>query len=74
MIDIRAKFDKEYRTQYKGEVEFLRSSGIRYTFVKDVEGISTYKYSKTSELFYALAVFYERLDRGGPDSGETCKH
>ena len=51
-------FDKEYSTQYPLEMKFLLSKGIKYTFVKDVNGITTYKYSKTSKLFEALAVFY----------------
>lgn len=58
MVIIRAKFDKEYSTQYKKEVEYLESKGILYTFVKNVNNISTYKYQKTSELFSALMSFY----------------
>ena len=58
MIIIRAKFDKEYSTQYKKEVEYLESNGILYTFVKNVNNISTYKYTKTPELFQALVSFY----------------
>ncbi len=59
MIEIeRVKFDKEYSTQYKKEVEYLDSLGIRYTFVKNISNISTYKYTKTPELFKALESFY----------------
>lgn len=54
----RKKFDKEYSTQWKQEVEYLSSIGIRYTFVKNIENISTYKYTKTSRLFKALESFY----------------
>jgi hypothetical protein len=54
----RVKFDKEYSTQYKKEVEYLESFGIRYTFVKNIQNISTYKYKKTPELFKALELFY----------------
>jgi hypothetical protein len=68
------KFDKEYSTQFKDEVEYLKSIGIRYTFVKDISGISTYKYTRTPALFYALASFYEGLDRGGLDDGKTDEH
>ena len=57
MIDIK-KFDKEYSTQYPLEVEYLKKHGIKYTFVKIVNGITVYKYSKTSELFETLALFY----------------
>lgn len=51
-------FDMEYRTQWRDEVDFLRSVGIKYSFVFRENGISTYKYTKTSELFRRLAVFY----------------
>lgn len=59
------KFDKEYSTQWIKEVEWLKNKGIRYTFVKTNENnVTTYKYTKTSELFNALAIFYaiNRID------------
>ena len=52
------KFDKEYQTQYLAEVNFLTDKGIRYTFVKKINGLITYKYEKTKELFEALLDFY----------------
>lgn len=53
------KFDKEYSTQWLEEVDWLKEQGIRYTFVKTNESdVTTYKYTKTSELFKALAIFY----------------
>lgn len=52
------KFDKEYSTQYPPEMKYLLSKGIKYTFVKDVNGVTTYKYTKTPELFLALVSFY----------------
>ena len=55
---MRSKFDKEYSTQYKKEVEFLKSRGINYTFVKEINGISTYKYTKTKDLFESLLTLY----------------
>lgn len=55
----RVKFDKEYSTQYKKEVEYLEKLGIKYTFVKNIKNISTYKYTKTPELFNALELFYK---------------
>lgn len=58
MIIIRQKFDKEYSTQFKKEVEYLKSKGIYYSFVKNVDNISTYKYTKTPELFQTLVSFY----------------
>ena len=58
------KFDKEYSTQWIKEVEWLRSNGIRYTFVKtDENNVTTYKYKKTSELFNALVIFYAQIYR-----------
>lgn len=52
------KFDKEYSTQWVAEMKWLEQQGIRYTFVKEIMGVTTYKYTKTSELFKALAIFY----------------
>lgn len=53
-------FDIEYQTQWRDEVDFLRSVGIRYAFVKRVNGIPTYKYTKNGELFKQLAIFYSK--------------
>jgi hypothetical protein len=55
---IKSKFDKEYSTQWNEERDFLFKQGIKYVFVKEVNGISTYKYTKTPELFKALEIFY----------------
>ena len=52
------KFDKEYSTQYTPEMEYLKSKGISPSFVKVVNGVTTYKYTKTPELFNALAIYY----------------
>ena len=52
------KFDKEYSTQYTPEMKFLLEQGIKYTFVKEINGVTTYKYEKTPELFMALEIFY----------------
>lgn len=53
------KFDKEYATQWLTEVEWLKTNGVKYIFVKtDENNVTTYKYKKTSELFKALAIFY----------------
>jgi hypothetical protein len=56
------KFDKEYQSQFFSEVCYLTEKGIRYTFVKRVNGLITYKYKKTKELFEALAEFYSMED------------
>ena len=58
-------FDVEYRTQWRDEVDFLASRGIYYT-IRKKEGeyqIPVYKYSKTVDLFIALADFYLQRKR-----------
>ena len=52
------KFDIEYSTQYTPEKEFLFCHGIKPSFVKVINEVTTYKYKKTSELFKLLAIFY----------------
>lgn len=53
-------FDMEYRTQWRDEVDFLAERGIYYTIRRreGEYGIPTYKYTRTAELFLALADFY----------------
>lgn len=58
------KFDKEYSTQYTPEKEYLLEHGIKPSFVKEVNEITTYKYTKTSELFELLAIFYAKNLKG----------
>ena len=48
------KFDK----QYTKEMKYLRSKGINYSFVKNIQGVTTYKYKKTPGLFLTLVSFY----------------
>ena len=52
------KYDKEYSTQYTPEKEFLSKNNIEPSFVKIIDGVTTYKYTKTSALFNLLAIFY----------------
>ena len=52
------KFDKEYSTQFVPEMKYLQLQGINYSFVKKINGVTTYKYTKTPELFLALMFFY----------------
>lgn len=56
-------FDKEYSTQWRREVEFLESKGIAYTYAKKhyKYPVIKYKYTKTPELFLALAEFYKQV-------------
>ena len=50
------KFDKEYATQWEKEVIFLESKKIKPIFVKNnIYNIKVYKFTKTYELFKALA-------------------
>lgn len=52
-------WDKEYQTSFLDEVLFLKSKGIRYTWVyKNEDGLSVWKYKKTKELWMALAEMY----------------
>lgn len=57
MLD-KKLFDSEYSTQWRHEVDYLKSKGIDYSFVKRVNNISTYKYKKTGELFRRLSYLY----------------
>ena len=56
-------FDKEYSTQWRREVKFLENKGINYTYAKRhyKYPIIKYKYTKTPELFLALAEFYNQV-------------
>ena len=54
------QWDKEYLTSFYDEVLWLRSHGIRYTWVtKNEYGISVWKYKKTHELWESLAEMYK---------------
>ena len=52
------KFDMEYFTQYTPEKEYLLTYGVKPSFVKVINGVTTYKYTKTPRLFQLLAIFY----------------
>ena len=56
-----SKFDKEYSTQWLAEKIWLSDHGIDYVFVKNIDGIDTFKYTKTFELFVCLAEFYSNV-------------
>lgn len=55
---IKFKGDLEYGTMFKREKDYLKEQGIYPSFVKDTNGIKTYKYTKTPQLFEALRIFY----------------
>lgn len=56
-------FDSEYMTEWVREVRFLADKGIKYTFIRKTPNynIKQYKYTKTPELFVALAEFYYQV-------------
>ena len=54
------KFDIEYSTQYVPEMKWLLEHGVKYNFVKTINGVTTYKYTKSKLLFELLSVFYDR--------------
>ena len=62
------KFDKEYSTQYKEEMLFLRDKGIKYTWVYiNEDGISVWKYKKEKKLWDALSEMYSNKEVNGGD-------
>ena len=54
------KYDKEYSTQYTPEKNYLEQNGIKPSFVKVINSVTTYKYEKTPELFKLLAFYYAK--------------
>nr|DAN52315.1 MAG TPA: hypothetical protein [Caudoviricetes sp.] len=53
--------DKEYSTSWITEVVYLNDNGIRYTFVKTIDGVTVYKYKKCKKLFDSLSKLYRNL-------------
>ena len=51
--------DNEYATMNVNEMKELRVRGIRYDFVKVIDGRSVWKYKKTPQLFEALKDYYK---------------
>lgn len=54
------KLDKEYQTMFLKEKDFLKEKGIYPSFIKEIDGIRIYKYTKTPQLFNWLRIFYEQ--------------
>ena len=52
------KFDNEYGTENYDEVQELERCGVRYNFVKKVNGKTVWKYEKNPRLFEILKNFY----------------
>lgn len=53
--------DREYPCTWMTEQAYLADHGIRYTFVKEENGVTVYKYKKTKKLFQTLSRLYEKL-------------
>ena len=56
--NVMKKYDIEYSTQYTPEKIWLEERGIKPSFIKVINEVTTYKYKKSSELFKLLAIFY----------------
>lgn len=52
------KLDKEYQTMFLREKDYLKKKGIYPSFIKEVDSVKIYKYTKTPQLFEALRIFY----------------
>lgn len=58
-MERKIKWDKEYQTSFYDEVVFLKSKGIRYTWVyANDDGISVWKFKKEKRLWDALSEMY----------------
>lgn len=57
---MKAKIDPEYNCVWGDEYKYLTEHGIKYTFVKTVNGVTVWKYKKSQKLFLHLANFYSR--------------
>lgn len=58
-MNIKNKWDKEYATPFLDEVVYLKSKGIRYTWVyTNDDGISVWKFKKEKRLWDALSSMY----------------
>ena len=52
---------EEYICENMNEHKYLRENGIKFTFVKRVNGTTQYKYLKTKELFETLTKYWENI-------------
>ena len=53
--------DREYATEFRKEVDFLKERNISYTYVRVKEHNSSHKYRNSKELFEALFIFYSNV-------------
>lgn len=71
------KYDKEYSTQYLPEMLYLSRCGVHPSYVKVINGVTTYKYEKTTRLFSLLVIFYDDNDndkKGDNDEQEMDRN
>lgn len=61
VIIIEIKIDPEYSCVWNKECDFLLKHGIRYVFVKNVDGTTIWKFKKNEALFLTLAEFYHNV-------------
>ena len=54
----RKNFEYEYSTSYSLEVAWLMDCGIKYNFVKEINGVTYWKFKKSKKLGLALAEFW----------------
>lgn len=64
---------EEYTCENMNEHKFLRDNGIRFSFVKKVNGKTQYKYIKTQELFKALTLYWSEHMGGSKDGTKICE-
>ena len=55
------KIDREYSCVWDEEFVYLTEHGIKYEFVKEINGITTWKFKKSEFLFLVLANFYSNV-------------
>lgn len=59
-MNTKNKFLNEYFCGYTEEHNFLRSKGFKYNFVKEIDGVTVWKYPKSVQLYDALKEFYKK--------------
>lgn len=56
----RFKGDKEYGTMFLKEARYLIKNNVQPSYIKiSKNGVKTYKFTKTNELFDLLSEFYK---------------
>jgi len=55
------KIDQEYNCVWWDECKYLLSHGIKYVFVKEINGVTTWKFKKNATLFRLLSNFYNNV-------------